>query len=76
MKARASYLLKLAPRRIKEVKELVIKTVSPKDVIAAGGADKYAMEHGVDPRTAKVSGWVRISRAETDRMLEMLRERG
>ena len=52
----------------------VIKTVSITDVLAAGGATKFALTKGVDPKKARISGFVRISRTETDRLQEELRK--
>lgn len=52
------------------------KTVSVKEVLAAGGANKYALTKGVDPRKANPSGVVRVSLRETSKLLAMLRKQG
>ncbi len=49
-------------------------SISAADVLAAGGAAKYARTEGVNPKTAKISGLVRVSRAETDKLQAELRD--
>jgi hypothetical protein len=62
-----------APLTAQAVGKPVVRSVSAAEVLAAGGATKYARAKGVNPKTAKISGLVRLSREEADQLQTELR---
>ena len=51
-----------------------LKTVSVKEILAAGGADNYAITKGIDTSKKRLSGRLKISRKEFEEALTQLRE--
>jgi hypothetical protein len=49
------------------------KTVSVDIVLASGGVVKYAKKFGIDTTKKRISGGIRLSKSETLRALEQLK---
>ena len=51
-----------------------IKSWSVADILAAGGADDFALSQGVNPKQVHLSGMIQLSQTETDALQAQLRE--